>query len=296
VLHYDGTGWEPMEGAATVAFTSIVGRSGHAVHALGGGRGVLDHDGLRWTLSSWLDDAVLEGLWVSPAGDLFGVGAGATAVRFDGATWEPVVEGLPGIDLRAAWGAATDRLWAVGRTIGGGSSAAVVRYDGARWSVPATERPLPAADLRAVAGSTAGETWAVGTGGTIVRCPPDAPCAVVEAGVTGALRGVWSSETGQAYAVGDGGAILRYDGETWSSMTSPTARTLRAVWGASAADVFAAGDGATLLRYDGDDWVPIDLGGLTTRNLTGIWGSATNNVFVVADDAGTILHRCGPAW
>ncbi len=50
-------------------------------------------------------------------------------------------------------------------------------------------------------------------------------------------------------AVGDGGMILRFDGTTWTKMTSNVSANLHAVWGTSPTNVYAVGDNATILHY-----------------------------------------------
>jgi hypothetical protein len=66
---------------------------------------------------------------------------------------------------------------------------------------------------------------------------------------TTAIRAMWSSGDNFVIAVGDGGMILRFDGTTWTKMTSNVTTHLRAVWGTSPTNVYAVGDNATILHY-----------------------------------------------
>lgn len=74
------------------------------------------------------------------------------------------------------------------------------------------------------------------------------PVANTGAGGT-TIRAMWSSGDNFVIAVGDGGMILRFDGSTWTKMTSNVATNLRAVWGTSPTNVYAVGDNATILHY-----------------------------------------------
>jgi hypothetical protein len=50
-------------------------------------------------------------------------------------------------------------------------------------------------------------------------------------------------------AVGDEGLILRFNGSTWTKMTSNTTSNLLAVWGLSPSNIYAVGENATILHY-----------------------------------------------
>jgi hypothetical protein len=51
------------------------------------------------------------------------------------------------------------------------------------------------------------------------------------------------------FAVGWHGTILRYNGSTWSKMTSGSTKDLWGVWGSSETDLFAVGESGTILHY-----------------------------------------------
>ena len=90
------------------------------------------------------------------------------------------------------------------------------------------------------------------------------------------------------FAVGSGGAIWRYDGSTWTTMTSGTTNTLNAVWGTSPADVYAVGDRGTILHFDGTQWTREESG--TDANLTGVGGVGAGEVYAVGTNS-TVLRR-----
>lgn len=102
--------------------------------------------------------------------------------------------------------------------------------------------------------------YAAGDGGAILQrvVTPAAGVKMVEnswtatpntgAGTT-TIRAMWSSGDNFVLAVGDGGMILRFDGTTWTKMTSNVTANLHAVWGTSPTNVYAVGDNATILHY-----------------------------------------------
>lgn len=63
------------------------------------------------------------------------------------------------------------------------------------------------------------------------------------------IRSLWSYGDSFAIAVGEDGMILRYDGSTWTKMTSNVTSDLQAVWGTSPLNIYAVGDNATVLHY-----------------------------------------------
>ena len=76
------------------------------------------------------------------------------------------------------------------------------------------------------------------------------------------------------FAVGDSGNIRKYDGSTWSAMTSGTTKRLRDVWGTAANNVIAVGEDGTIRKYNGTSWGSMTSN--TTLTLQGVWGSSGN--------------------
>ena len=62
------------------------------------------------------------------------------------------------------------------------------------------------------------------------------------------LRSVWGIGPNDVLAVGLSGTVLRWNGSSWSEVTSGTYNALQSVWGSAANDVRAAGEGGTILR------------------------------------------------
>ena len=116
------------------------------------------------------------------------------------------------------------------------------------------------------------------------------------------LNAVWGSSETDIFAVGgepyERGIIVHYDGNTWSTMTTPLVMGLHAVWGSSSTDVFAVGEYSTILHYDGTSWsfmINPEEDFFYDSTLTGIWGTSGDNVYAVGT-SGLILHYDGSEW
>ncbi len=67
------------------------------------------------------------------------------------------------------------------------------------------------------------------------------------------------------------GIILRYDGATWSAVSSVIYSDLASIWGSASDNVFAVGDSGTIIRYNGTHWSKITSN--RTQDLSDVWGS-----------------------
>jgi hypothetical protein len=107
--------------------------------------------------------------------------------------------------------------------------------------------------------------------------------------------GIWGAAPNDLFIVGYDGLILRWDGATFTKMTSGlTTERIYAVWGTAADDVFAVGTMKAVLHWDGATWTkeptPPSAEYMGSLQLLDIWGSAPNDIWAVGDH-GAILHR-----
>ena len=109
---------------------------------------------------------------------------------------------LEGMYAHAAWGTATDDVWAVG------PDGLAGHWDGSMWMVRRVGTSL---DLYDVSGSGSDDVWAVGEAGTVVHWDGSSWSAV-DSGSTAALEGVWSAGPTDAWIVAWDAEILRWDG------------------------------------------------------------------------------------
>lgn len=117
-------------------------------------------------------------------------------------------------------------------------------------------------------------------------------------GITNDLRAVWGSASNNVLAVGSSGVIRRYNGTSWSGMTSDTSQNLYGIWGSDSNNVFAVGEQRTVVKFNGSSWSEIDYyysWWSPSPTLYGVWGSASNNVFAVGS-SGIIRRYNGASW
>ncbi len=95
--------------------------------------------------------------------------------------------------------------------------------------------------------------------------------------------------------VGPGGYAAKWNGGTWSVLSTGTTQDLRAVWLSSATSGYVAGNGGTLLRYDGAALTPVNVGGLNPNaNYVSVHGA--QSYVLAAAEGGQILRFDGATW
>ena len=176
----------------------------------------------------------------------------------------------------------------------------------ASWQVVHEE--LPGA-LLSVWGTSADDVWAVGGDpndgmGPMVVHWDGAGWQRLDSGHVGDLWWVFGFAGGPIYMGGAGGAIVRYQGGTFSEMSTPGTDTVFGIWGSSPDDVWAVGgayggsSGAFAWKLDGDAWVaatgfPTELA--TTDVVWKVYGRGPNDVWLVGT-AGLLVHWDGQAF
>ncbi len=205
-------------------FPSLLGKTMVAVHGVGtdivfaAGQGLHRYDGDTW-------EQVLEGdfndLWVFSENDIFVAQSGGSIHHFDGNTWSG--DHIPGnwLYLESIWGRAPDDVYALVWT----------KYDVEHFE---------------------------GTGS----------CGVV-----------------------------RFDGKVWTSMESwDCGSGDDAMWGTAEGDLFVA-SGGYVRHFNGIDATPVNHmilpGSQRVRRPTQIWGTGPNDIFAVGD---SIWHYDGASW
>jgi hypothetical protein len=237
----------------------------------------------------------LRRVWGAGARDVWAVGAGGTAIHWDGAGWAAVETGT-NATLTGLWGSAADDVWAVGAAPPG--TAGMIHWDGARWSpveLSLRERLV----LRAVWGASADEVWAVGgandaPGPNVWHRTASGWRPELMPGSRPPLSGVAVRETNQVWAVGQGPLVFRRAGGEWAPpVASPRGAQL-------GGELCAVGDGQlwvtgatdVVYRLAGEAWVsfPLPAGAA----LRGLWCGAVD-VWGVGD-GGRVAHWDGAAW
>ena len=235
----------------------------------------------------------LHGVWVSPAGTVWAVGAGGHVVTATDA--DIAVTVLPGTPtLRAIAGRGESHPVAVG------DAGAIWHGSPSGWeSADATEAQ---GSLEGVWVSSDGDSYvafAVGAGGAVLRGDGTLSgwwkmYAFADGqDVTADLHGVWGADPWTAFAVGDGGRILQYNGKHWAALDSGTTADLHAIAGRSGTDVIALGDGV-VVRFDGVSWTATALAPAFAP--ASAWMGASGAVLAVGGDAAASWTPGDPDW
>ncbi len=233
----------------------------------------------------------------------FVVGWNLFLARWDGVKWT-VDAPPPGVSavrvLQGVWSDGPGNAWAVG------SASTILRFSGAAWSVVSEAgKPVTSANesFNGVWGSGS-DVWIAGDAG-ITRCKASGGGCALELAAAG-MYGIWGSSASNIFAVGAGGKIVRFNGTSWSTMSSPTGRLLVRLSGSSASDVWAVGD-SVVVHFDGTQWRDVQLGGnpgfLRARSpgpfqalfQIGIWARGPKEVYI-GSDYGMIGRWDGQEW
>jgi hypothetical protein len=175
---------------------------------------------------------------------------------------------------------------------------------GAEWQI--VHEDLPGA-LVSVWGTSASDVWSVGAdardgSGPLVLHYDGTAWERIETGQTaGGLWWVFGFEGGPIYMGGEGGVIFRYEGGTFTPMTTPGIGTIFGIWGASPDDVWAvggsseaAGGFAWRLVGGGDTWTEALPPDPERPAVWKVWGTRTDEAWLVGA-SGLSLHWDGSA-
>jgi len=212
----------------------------------------------RWNGSSWARQTTpttgtLNAVWGASATDAFAGGDNGIMLRYNGSSWSTM--SFPSSSsVYSLWGTASNNVYAVT------SNGEVLRFNGSSWSVSTTSAsPLwavygtSASDVYATGESGValrfnGTSWS----------PVNASTSGTLAGVWGSsatnLMAVGSAASG-ATAI-----AFRNTGSGWTSMAMPTSAMLTSIWGPSANDVYVTGDAGLIVRWNGSSWSTMSSG------------------------------------
>ncbi|MBI5546872.1 MAG: hypothetical protein HY901_23565 [Deltaproteobacteria bacterium] len=262
----------------------------------------------------------LNGVWGSAANDVWAVGAGGTVLHYSGNSWSPGTSNTTS-DLSGVSGSASDNVWAIGWR-------QILRYDGTMWSPVSYLNTSDTFDDVFVTGEHVflagnngassnrhpvvahydGSSWQrweqVGSNGYLTAIGGSSPTDVWAHGWMSVLHfdGTWRefgySNTNDLYGIvgfatddfwGVGEAIQRYDGSSWTEVTSPSSsRFFYGINGRSPDDIWAVGGFGAVIHYDGQGWSVSGVG-TTGEHLRGVWAASSGEAWAVGT-TGTILH------
>lgn len=220
----EGASWAVSLDASDASVSGVWGAAPDDVWAVGG-----DADGgraWRWDGAAWGEVDLPEGtpmlVWsygFSPD-DVWMVGEDGAALRWDGATFTPLLTGTTSA-LWGVWGTSSDDLWMVGGDVGG-PAPTLLHKEGAivtSLTLDAAANPRQATALFKVWG-TGGAVFAVGEAGLIVRLDGEAPAySPTGPDADEDFVSLWGAGPDDIVAVGGRNSprIARWDGSAWTT-------------------------------------------------------------------------------
>ncbi len=204
--------WGPQASPTTMNLNAVFGTSEKVVYAVGDFGTVARFDGVSWKLEPSPTLAHLTGVSGTSGDAVVAVGDGVVLQR-GGSTWS-LVPGAPKTVLRSVWMPKPGVFWAVG------DDGKVWRYDGT-WSSETLGKGI---GLRAIAGRTSVDPWqvaVVGAVGSVFTLTAKGTFEQVDVPTTEDLFAVAIASNGTLIAGGARGTVLRFDGQGFSSATTP---------------------------------------------------------------------------
>ncbi|MBI4420684.1 MAG: Ig-like domain-containing protein [Gemmatimonadetes bacterium] len=334
--------WVPLASGTTVHLRSVSGTSASDVYAVGDGGAVLHYDGTAWSRVSVPTSADLYGVWAAAPDRVIAVGVD-TIVAFDG-SWRVSASGTG--RLQGVYGAGADDVWAVGAggtalhfngtswarsssattedllavrvlqdagelipVAVGANGTIMVRVAGSWTSYTGCARSTlvgvtdvmllhtPGRGSRKVVTFVAsdGTTSSTETGNVSTRISLmqawGTNCATLHAGLSGLTGNAWGASPDAVY-LPDRSGVLRFDGiastPVWNGSVQVTSMA-----GTSARDVYAVGQDGGVLHFDGANWKMMSRS--THAGLNAVWAASPQDVFAVGG-RGTVLHFDGQRW
>lgn len=217
----------------------------------------------------------LHGVWQSPEGQVFVVGARGTIARFDGDDWTPMVSGVVE-KLEAVWGSSAVDVYASGH------EGTILHYDGHSWeSVDHTFTR----GFGGIWGSSAVDVYV--WGGALYHFDG---IGWSEIDIDGGVRGMWGTSRGNVYALVHD-AVFHYDGTSWEESIRFSSGLKLGIWGCGE-HVYVVGDEGSIHHFDGQQWEEMDSG--TSRLLTLVSGVSPSEVY--ATGSGRVFYFDGSEW
>lgn len=107
------------------------------------------------------------------------------------------------------------------------------------------------------------------------------------------IQSIWGDDAANVFICGRSGSLYRYDGKTWTKLSTGTSNNLWSVWGTSWNNVYIGGASGTLLHFDGQAVSAVNTG--ATSHIRGLWGTTASDIYFCTYE-GKVLHYNGMEW
>ncbi len=168
IFRYDGSAWQAFAvPPGDMYISDMWGTSATDLYAVGGRfesptQMVMHYDGTAWSVVQEIKtEGGAHAVWGSSTADVFVGQTNPPLLRFDGASWSPMITPTES-PIFGLWGAAANDVFAATDNV-------VLHYDGTAWT---STTPLVPHRLLALWGSSATDVIAVGENGSILRGIP----------------------------------------------------------------------------------------------------------------------------
>jgi hypothetical protein len=236
----------------------------------------------QWCVESAADAEapLLHSVFAINAGDVFAVGDNGTILRRTNSEWRAMSSGTT-VNLRGVWAASSTDVWAVG--VG-----TILHFDGTVWSTVPAPDSLP---LDAVWGSGRGDVWMVGSS-RVLRWN-GAGFTTFDLG--GTLVAVHGTGPNDVWATGEQANLRRFNGVSWSTVTSSVGPNYFAVHALSTTDVWTTPlvlGKETARLTSGTKWMVKTTGGFIFQSLSSL---AANDIWAAGGND-RVGHWNGLSW
>jgi hypothetical protein len=102
---------------------------------------------------------------------------------------------------------------------------------------------------------------------------------------TQALRAVWGSGPDDIWAFGNQGAIVHKTAAGWALHSTMSSINFARAWGADAQHVWAVGSSEAIIFFDGNNWSAPLLPRMTGNHFESVWGTSATDVWVVGGNS-----------
>ena len=284
---WNGTAFEPFGGA-----TGVWGASASDIIAT-------DAMGVRRGAGSAFTATALGGAFRAvhgtSAANVYAVGVGGLARRWNGTTWETLSTGITA-ELSVVFAAAPNDVWVGSRAGGEGTATPLLRYNGTTWQ---TFTPMALFGTSFVTAPTA--IWG-SSPNDVYFCFPERPVLhwngtafqtrfMTE--LPGGCSGVSGTSATDVWFVGrtpSDGYVHRFNGTAVTHPWPMSSRHLQSVHAASPTLVAFGGQGGTFATFDGTSYT--ERSGGYRENIGRVWVAPTGEVFAQGPE-GIYLGECG---
>jgi trimeric autotransporter adhesin len=225
IYRWNGSSWARQSTPTTNTLNAVWGANASEAYAGGEAGTMLRWNGTSWSSMSFPSAASVYGLWGSAGNNVYAAMSDGTMLRWNGSAWSTVA--TSSAPLWVVFGTSPNDVYA------SGENGQVLRFNGTSWST-----------INAPTTGTLAGIWSAG-GPNLLAVGANA-AGTVPVGLraingnwsstslpgSALLTSVWGATADDVYATGDNGAILRWNGSTWSTMSSGATELLWSVSGA----------------------------------------------------------------